>query len=211
MMATVHDVSGLDKCRQYLDNYEVVRILKVGSNAEKAGLNLCLNALFKTLFAKLAYQASFAVLPGSRDEQYAEEAFNDMLIDFHQQVVNGQFDPSGKASLPIYLYIIFYRKFWRIRGSRAGTGRLVLSDDKLAVVADTGVETSALDIPGRMEQRIVAAIAACSTTCRAALTLKYLKGLSPAQIAEQLGIAYQTTKNKLAHCSHELRNKIQND
>lgn len=196
-----------DPCRKLLlNNHEVIRIIRSGSNAEKAALHNCFPVLFKMLFITLVFKTGGQVMTGSKEALFAEEAFNDMLVDFYEQVMAGQFDPEG-ASLPVYLYIIFYRKYWKFKEKDKRLKTLNVEDPGKYDAAGSKYHG---DLPGGELQILERSIAKCGEPCKQVLSLTYVDGLNVDQVAAELNLAEQTVKNRLSKCSRNLKEIIKN-
>jgi DNA-directed RNA polymerase specialized sigma24 family protein len=192
-------------CRQYANSQEAVRIIKYGTEAEKIKLFQCLQMVFSSLFIKLSRHCH--ITRGSLKQSYAEEAMNDALRIFIEQVNKGRFTADGAAALPTYLYLIFYRRYLRIwrQETRLPVHTLDgVSQQNLAIAA------SDTDIPGYTAKKLAIAMAQCGTECDTILTMTYLQGHSTAEIAVQMNKPLQTIKNRLVDCRKKLRTIINN-
>jgi DNA-directed RNA polymerase specialized sigma24 family protein len=192
-------------CSAYANSRRAVEIILSGTDAEKAKLYQCLQLVFTNLFIALSRHCH--ITRGSLKENYAEEAMNDALHIFIEQVNKGRFTAEGSASLPTYLYLLYYRRYLRIW--RQETRPPVRQLDEAALRHLT-VTASDNDIPGHTAKKLAMAMAKCGAECDKILTMTYLQGSSTDEIASQMKAPLQTIKNKLVDCRKKLRAIINN-
>jgi DNA-directed RNA polymerase specialized sigma24 family protein len=192
-------------CRQYANSQETVRIIRHGTAAEKARLYQCLQLVLGNLFVKLSRHCH--ITRGSLKESYAEEAMNDALHIFIEQVNKGRFTADGIAALPTYLYLIFYRRYLRIWRQETRLPVRQLDDVPLQ---NFSIAASGNDIPGYTAKKLALAMAQCGTECDALLSMTYMQGHTTEEIALQMEKPLQTIKNKLVDCRKKLRAIINN-
>jgi DNA-directed RNA polymerase specialized sigma24 family protein len=192
-------------CRQYANSQEAVRIIRYGTEAEKVKLYQCLQLVFSSLFIKLSRHCH--ITRGSLKQSYAEEAMNDALRIFIEQVNKGRFTADGTAALPTYLYLIFYRRYLRIWRQETRLPVRPLDD---IPHQNLKVASSDNDIPGYTAKKLAMAMAQCGNECDTILSMTYLHGHTTGEIAMQMNKPLQTIKNKLVECRKKLRTIINN-
>jgi DNA-directed RNA polymerase specialized sigma24 family protein len=192
-------------CRQYANSQEAVRIIRQGTEAEKAKLYQCLQLVFSSLFIKLSRHCH--ITRGSLKQSYAEEAMNDALHIFIEQVNKGRFTADGAATLSTYLYLLYYRRYLRIWRQETRLPIRPLDD---VPQQNLTVATSDNDIPGYTAKKLAIAMAKCGAECDTILTMTYLQGQTTEEIANHLHLSPQRIKNKLVDCRKILRIIINN-
>ena len=133
-------------------------------------------------------------------EADAKDIFQDALIVFHEQVLDGRFQE--KSSIKTYLYAVS-RNLWLKRLKQVGKMSVVREQE-----AESEIETAAVEralARDEMHQIIGQLLAELDDTCQKVLKAFYYEQLSMKAMSEQLGFANEkTAKSKKYKCLQRL-------
>jgi RNA polymerase sigma factor (sigma-70 family) len=137
------------------------------------------------------------------NEQDVDDVFQDTIVILDNNIRNNRFE--GRSSLKTFFFSICKWRWYTIRRS---TKRIALTDDTKRMDTDDLKSPEVLMLAEEKKNIVQQLLNTLGETCRRILEL-YQLDYSMEEIAQDLGIAYQTAKNNTHNCRKVFREKLE--